>query len=194
MPLFKPAILGFFLFFFLFAMATIGLQQFTPLALIQDRAMTLVTGNAAIFAFLVGSPLGILSGGYLADRAARHVELLGAACFVSVSILVLGIGWLDITGIGLYMAFGLAGFIFGLAIPSRDMLVRSFTPEGASGRVFGFVYGGLDTGAAITPVLFGWFLDLRHPDWVFYVSGLLFLLSAALMIGTARIIKPPQAP
>jgi MFS family permease len=104
---------------------------------------------------------------------------------------VLGIGWLDITGLSLYAAFGLAGFIFGLAIPSRDLVVRSITPEGASGRVFGFVYGGLDTGAAITPLLYGWFLDLRHPDWVFFSSGLLFLLSAVFMIGTARLVTPP---
>lgn len=186
--LFRPAILGFFLFFLMFAMATIGLQQFTTLALIQDRGLSLVTANGAIFAFLIGSPAGILLGGVLADRIGRHLEIAGAACFVCVSILVLGIGWLDITGTGLYAAFGLAGLIFGIAIPSRDMVVRSVTPEGASGRVFGFVYGGLDTGAAITPVLYGWFLDLQHPDWVFLSSGLLFALSAAMMIGTAKFV------
>lgn len=192
--LFQPAILGFFLFFLLFAMATIGLQQFTTLALIEDRAMTLVTGNAAIFAFLIGSPVGIVVGGFLADRLGHHLEIAGAGCFVCVSILVLGIGWLDITGISLYAAFGIAGLIFGLAIPSRDLVVRSVTPEGASGRVFGFVYGGLDTGAAITPLLYGWFLDLHHPDWVFFSSGILFLLAAVLMIGTARIVATPPRP
>ena len=190
--LFKPAILGFFLFFLLFAMATIGLHQFTTLALFQDRGMSLVTGNAAIFAFLVGSPIGILVGGFLADRIGRHLEITGAGCFVGVGILVLGIGWLDITGLSLYAAFGLAGLIFGMAIPSRDLVVRSITPEGASGRVFGFVYGGLDTGAAITPLLYGWFLDLKHPDWVFLSSGLLFLLAAVLMVGTAKFVKPSR--
>ena len=192
--LFKPAILGFFLFFLLFAMATIGLQQFTTLALIEDRAMTLVTGNAAIFAFLVGSPVGIVVGGFLADRIGRHLEIAGAACFVCVGILVLGIGWLDITGTGLYAMFGMAGLIFGLAIPSRDLVVRSVTPEGASGRVFGFVYGGLDTGAAITPLLYGWFLDLGNPDWVFSSSGLLFLLAALLMITAAKIVAATHRP
>lgn len=188
--LFRPAILGFFLFFVLFAMATIGLQQFTPLSLVQGRSLSLVAANAAIFAFLIGSPVGILVGGILADRLGRHLEIAGAACFVCVSIIVLGIGWLDITGVILYAAFGIAGLIFGIAIPSRDMVVRSVTPEGASGRVFGFVYGGLDTGAAITPVLYGWFLDLRNPDWVFLSSGILFLLAAFLMIGTANMATP----
>ncbi|MBT5050460.1 MAG: MFS transporter [Rhodospirillaceae bacterium] len=190
--LFKPAILGFFVFFVLFAMATIGLHQFTPLALVQDQALSLVAANAAIFAFLIGSPAGILAGGVVADRMGHHLEIAGAGCFLCVSILVLGIGWLDITGMGLYAAFGLAGFIFGMAIPSRDMVVRSVTPEGASGRVFGFVYGGLDTGAAITPLLYGWFLDLQHPDWVFLSSGLLFLLAGAFMIGTAKIVVSPR--
>ena len=193
--LLQPAIIGFFLFFVLFAMATIGLQQFTSLALVQDQGLSLVAANAGIFTFLIGAPIGILVGGVLADKMGRHLETVGAACFVSVSILVLGIGLLDMTGTALYGAFGTAGVVFGIALPSRDMVVRAATPEGASGRVFGFVYGGLDTGAAITPVLYGWFLDLKHPDWVFSVSSILFLLAAVLMIGTTKFaLKPNHRP
>jgi len=190
--LFQPAIIGFFLFFVLFAMATIGLQQFTPLALVQDQGLTLVAANAGIFSFLIGAPIGILVGGILADKMGRHLETVGAACFLGVSILVRGIGWLDMTGTALYAVFGTAGIVFGIALPSRDMVVRAATPEGASGRVFGFVYGGLDTGAAITPVIYGWFLDLHHPDWVFTSSSILFLLAAILMIGTAKFTLMPR--
>jgi hypothetical protein len=39
------------------------------------------------------------------------------------------------------------------------MLVRKSTPPGASGRVFGFVYSGLDLGSSGAPILFGWMLD-----------------------------------
>jgi hypothetical protein len=35
--------------------------------------------------------------------------------------------------------------------PSRDMLVCGAAPVGATGTVFGFVYSGLDLGAAMTP-------------------------------------------
>jgi len=46
----------------------------------------------------------------------------------------------------------LAGFFVGGTSPSRDMLVRSATPPGASGKVYGFVYSGLDLGSALTPL------------------------------------------
>ena len=46
-----------------------------------------------------------------------------------------------------------------MIMPSRDMLVRAVTPEGASGKVFGFVSTGLNVGSAITPLLFGWIMD-----------------------------------
>ena len=184
----KPGIMGFFVFFVVFAMATIGLQQFTPIALVLDRGMSLVTANANITAFLVGAPLGIIVGGIFADRYTSNLEVLGACCFVGVGVLTLVIALFDSLGNGLYFVFCIAGFIFGIAIPCRDMVVRSVTPEGASGRVFGFVYGGLDTGAAITPLLYGWFLDLKHPLWVFWASAVLFFLSAATMIGTTKLI------
>ena len=46
----------------------------------------------------------------------------------------------------------LAGFLTGMTIPSRDMLVRAAAPPGATGKVFGFVYSGLDIGATISPL------------------------------------------
>ncbi|MDC0032973.1 MFS transporter [Alphaproteobacteria bacterium] len=185
--LLKPIIIGFFLFFVLLAMAMIGLQNFTPTALVQDHKLSLVSANAVISAFLIGAPIGIIAGGLVADKIARHQDILASSMFFGVGILILSVTVLSISGTWLYVAFGLSGFLFGAAIPSRDMVVRSATPAGASGRVFGFVYGGLDTGAAITPVLYGWFLDLQHPSWVFLSSGMLFLMAAFLMIITAQM-------
>ena len=43
----------------------------------------------------------------------------------------------------------LTGFAIGSTGPSRDMIVRGATPPGASGRVYGFVYSGLDLGATL---------------------------------------------
>ncbi len=53
----------------------------------------------------------------------------------------------------------LAGFLTGMTIPSRDMLVRAASPPGATGKVFGFVYSGLDIGATISPLVIGLFVD-----------------------------------
>ena len=47
----------------------------------------------------------------------------------------------------------LIGFAIGSTGPSRDLIVRNATPKGAAGRVYGFVYSGLDLGAMIGPVL-----------------------------------------
>ena len=43
----------------------------------------------------------------------------------------------------------LAGFGTGLAAPSRDMLIKRASPPGATGRVYGTVYSGLDVGFAL---------------------------------------------
>jgi len=186
--LLKPSILGLFLFFVLLAMAMIGIQNFTPSALILDRGLSVVAAGAAVTAFLIGTPTGIIAGGYLADKIQNHQDIAGSAAIGCVGLALLGIYGISATGVLLYCIFGIAGFLFGVALPSRDMVVRSATPEGASGRVFGFVYGGLDTGAAITPVLYGWFLDMQHPNWVFLSSGVLFILAALLMLFTAKSI------
>jgi len=45
----------------------------------------------------------------------------------------------------------MTGFSMGVTAPSRDMLVRAATPRGSSGKVFGFVYSGLDVGSLIAP-------------------------------------------
>ncbi len=61
-----------------------------------------------------------------------------------------------------------AGFAAGLTNPSRDLIVRASTPPGATGKVYGFVYSGLDVGSMVTPVFFGWLLDRGQPPAVFY--------------------------
>ena len=47
--------------------------------------------------------------------------------------------------------FARTGFAHRRTGPSRDLIVRHATPQGASGRVYGFVYSGLDLGATVWP-------------------------------------------
>jgi len=55
------------------------------------------------------------------------------------------------------------GFCTGIAGPSRDLLVRraatSRFGQAAYGRVYGFVYSGLDLGLALAPLVFGGLMD-----------------------------------
>jgi MFS family permease len=58
------------------------------------------------------------------------------------------------------------GFGVGFAGPGRDLLVRraatSRFGRSSFGRVYGFVYSGLDTGQALSPLVFGPVLDAGH--------------------------------
>ena len=73
----------------------------------------------------------------------------------------------------LYPLFVITGFLFGFGFASRDMLV-SLAPAGASGAVFGFVFSGLDIGAAIIPLVYGYFLGVGLEFYVFYLGGVNF--------------------
>jgi MFS transporter, FSR family, fosmidomycin resistance protein len=74
------------------------------------------------------------------------------------------------------LLLGAAGFAGGFTNPSRDLIVRAATPAGSTGKVYGFVYSGLDVGSIAAPVAFGWLLDRGEPAAVFYaVVGVLAL-------------------
>ena len=51
------------------------------------------------------------------------------------------------------------------------MIVRASTPAGATGRVYGFVYSGLDVGSLSTPVFYGWLMDHDLPQGVFFAAA-----------------------
>jgi len=186
--LLRPSIIAFFLFFTILAMGLIGMQNFTPTALVAGRGFDLVSASGALTGFLFGAPIGIFIGGYAADKI-KQQDIVALFCIIIAGVLVFLVPLLLLSGWLLTVQFFLAGIFFGLALPNRDMVVRASTPKGASGRVFGFVYGGLDTGAAITPAIYGWFVDLGRPDWVFFSSGVLLSIAALIIFATARAVR-----
>ena len=74
---------------------------------------------------------------------------------------------------------GLAGILFGMIQPSRDMLVRKAAPPGAAGRVFGIVSTGFNIGGIVGPLLFGWLMDHGEPRWIFG-AAVVFMAATAL--------------
>jgi MFS family permease len=93
----------------------------------------------------------------------------------------------------------LSGFGVGLAGPSRDMLIKRASPPGATGRVYGMVYSGLDIGFAMSAPVFGAILDGGRPDGVFYGAALVLGLgiASASMMGlrlalSARRVAAPS--
>ena len=80
----------------------------------------------------------------------------------------------------------LIGFALGSTGPSRDLIVRAATPKGAAGRVYGFVYSGLDLGGIIGPVAFGFLLDHGHPREMLFGVAACYLLAIGTVIRVRR--------
>jgi len=170
-----------FLYFLLLAAALIGVQNFGVAGLVALYDAPVALASSALTAFLIGGAAGILTGGYVAGRARRHdLVAAGGMLASALAVLLLASGALSQALIAPMLA--LAGFASGLTNPSRDLLVRGATPPGASGKVYGFVYSGLDVGSMATPVLYGWMLDRALAAGVFYTVFAVLLLTVATVL------------
>jgi MFS family permease len=185
-------ILSAFAYFAFIATALIGVQTFgvTTLMRIYDTPLGLATG--ALTAFLVGGATGILAGGLLADRTRRH-DIVAVAGLVAAAGLMLLLATGALAPTLLPITLGLTGFCHGATGPSRDMLVRAATPAGASGKVFGFVYSGLDLGSCLTPLAFGWLLDHGDPRLLFVAVGILMLMTIGTVVQVRRSAQAAPA-
>ncbi|MGE0421036.1 MAG: MFS transporter [Reyranellaceae bacterium] len=177
-------------FFVLLALSGGGIQAFSVVALGQINGTPASTANIALSAYLLLSALGVLVGGLLADRTSRH-ERIAAAGFLATSIMVVAVGWGDLGAAALIAAMGVGGLLNGIIQPSRDMIVRSVTPPGAFGKVFGFVSTGFNIGGMIAPLLYGWLLDRGEPRMVFALVAAFILLALFTVITRP---KPQPAP
>ena len=185
-------ILSAFAYFAFIATALIGVQTFgvTGLVRVYDTPMALAT--AALTAFLFGGAAGILAGGMLADRTNRH-DLVAVAGLIAAAILMMLLATGSVAASLLPVVLAVAGFSQGVTGPSRDMLVRAATPPGASGKVFGFVYSGLDLGSCLVPVAFGWLLDHGDPRMLFLAVGVLMLCTIGTVVQVRRSAQPSPA-
>lgn len=156
-----------FIYFTVFAAGLAGLQSFGVSAMIEQYGVAATAASSALTAYLVSAAIGILAGGFVAARVSRHDRVAAAGLAVN-AVAVLLIAMNQIPGAGLPAALAIAGFASGMVAPSRDLIVRASTPPGATGRVFGFVYSGLDVGSFVTPVFYGGMLDHSLPQGVFY--------------------------
>jgi MFS family permease len=164
-----PAILSLTGFFTLIALSNSAMISFSVVALLASQNLTLIAANTALTAFLTGSALGVLAGGNLADKTQRHGDVAAAGYGLSALITLL-VALLVLPETVIVVAFGLAGFLSGVIMPSRDMLVRKAAPPGAAGSAFGIVSTGFNIGGIIGPMLFGWMMDRGAPRGVFAVA------------------------
>lgn len=187
-----PVVWFSFLFFFLVTSAFGGLQSFSTPVLSGLYGLAPAVAVTALTGYLLGSVGGMIVGGFVAARVQSHdravgLALAGAALFAIVLATGLPPAWSVIPlMVGIGVGVGLAG-------PSRDLLVRQVAtqvvPAGkaspAFGRIYGFVYSGLDVGLATGPVVFGMLLDAGGRNGVLPGIALLQILAVvtALAMG-----------
>ena len=177
-----PAVWLSFGFFFLTALALGGIQSFASASLVALYGVSLAAATTAYTGYMLASAGGMLLGGFLAARAERHDRTIGVAFALAAAMALLLAaavvpGWLAV------LLMGAIGFAAGIAGPSRALLSRAAAPKQATGRVFGVVYSGLDSGLAVGPLLFGTLMDGGRPAWVFACIALFQLLAIGTAVG-----------
>jgi MFS family permease len=187
-----PALIVLMIFFMLLSLSNAGIGNFGVVALMSGYGVTFSAANIALTAFLGASAIGVLAGGFLADRTTRHGQV-AAACFGVNAAIVFMIATINLSQVPLTAAMALAGFLGGVIAPSRDMLVRSAAPPGAAGRAFGIVSTGFNIGGIISPLLFGWIMDQKQPHWVFGASVVFMVVTVLLALATERGPHEKQA-
>ena len=183
----QPAILLCFFYFIFQTTASIGLQTFLPSALNAGLDVPLVLATSAVTAYLLGGAAGIVAGGFLAARTTRHDRVAGIG-LLSGALLVALVATGAVPRPLIVPLFAVIGLVLGSTGPSRDLIVRNATPKGAAGRVYGFVYSGLDLGATLGPVWFGLMLDHQLAREMFYVIAALFLVAIATVVNVRRAV------
>ncbi|HEX6136486.1 MAG TPA: MFS transporter [Casimicrobiaceae bacterium] len=188
----QPAILLCFFYFIFQTSAAVGLQTFLPPALNTGLAVPLVIATSAVTAYLLGGTAGIVVGGFLAVRTTRHDRVAATGLLLGAALLALVAG--NVVPLHFVVPlFVVIGLCIGATGPSRDLIVRNATPKGAAGRVYGFVYSGLDLGAMLGPVWFGMMLDHGLAREVFFVIGALFVVAIGTVVQVRRAVTPQAA-
>ena len=177
-----------FLFFLLAVMAFGGLQNFAPPILERTYGLSLAVATSGLTAYLLGSAAGIAAGGFFASHGERHERLVAVSLAVAaLCAIMLATASMPASSVVALMA--MMGIGAGFSNPSRDLLVRraatSTFGTAAFGRVYGFVYSGIDVGLALAPLAFGLFMDAGRYTHVLWGVALLQSLAifAALAVG-----------
>jgi len=189
-----PAVWLGFAFFCAYAFALGGVQSFAPEAARLLHGVPIEAVAWCLTAFMLASAGGTLLGGFLAGDPERAERVI-AACFGAAALLALSLAWLPWPGVAVPFVFAAMGVAAGLANPSRDMLIRRATPPGATGRVYGVVYSGLDLGMSTSPLLFGMMMDAQSPKLVFVgiAAAQALLILGAFRTGRATRLRSVAA-
>jgi len=184
-----------FAFFLVAVMAFGGLQNFGPPVLERVYGVSIALATSGLTAYLLGSAAGVAAGGFFASRG-EHQDRLVAVALASAALCSVGLASGAAPTWSLVALMGMMGFGVGFSGPSRDILVRraatSTFGSAAYGRIYGFVYSGIDTGLAVAPLAFGLFMDAgRYGAVLWGVAAMQCLaIVTALTVGSRSRASP----
>ncbi len=171
-----------FIFFFFATAAFSILQNFAPAVFGTIYGMSVDAAAAALSSYLLASAAGIVVGGFIASRR-ESAETTVAVALGAAALTALLLASQIVPSWSVAVLLAIMGFGVGVSNPSRDLLVRRAATtrfgKASYGRVYGFVYSGLDAGFAVSPLVFGPLLDSGH--FVSPLIGVAALQAGALL-------------
>jgi predicted MFS family arabinose efflux permease len=157
-------------------------QSFSVSILKAMHGISFEAATLTLTAYMLCGAVGMFIGGFVAAKS-RHSDRVVAMSMTAAAVL------LALCGTGMFGAtltmvvLATTGFAVGIGGPSRDMMIKKATPKGATGRVYGLVYSGLDTGLALSPLIFGVFMDRGWFGATLMGAAAMLLLSVVAALG-----------
>jgi len=173
-----------FVFFIMLTIGFTGIRSFMVVALNQLYGISDLIGNTVLTGFMAGSFVGVLIGGFVADKYGPRIAT-AVGTLVGAAVLLIFVGSYDLPVIVILVAITISGMLQGILLPSRDLLIRAVTPTGSMGKVVGFLTMGMMLAAALVQPIFGWLMDINEPRWVFWLSAI-FVAAALFCFSSAR--------
>ena len=181
-----PVVWWCFSFFFLSTMTLAVVQSFSVSILQALHHVTFEAATITLTAYMLCAAAGMFVGGFVAAQWPKHSDKVVATC------MAVGALFMALCGSGLFGAqitmvvLAATGLAVGVGGPSRDMMIKKATPKGATGRVYGMVYSGLDTGFAVSPLIFGVFMDHGWYGATLLGAAVALMLSVVVALGVGR--------
>ena len=186
--LLSPSMLIGMLLFLMLAISHGGITAFSVAAIKDLYNLPLAAANAPLSAYLAASAFGVLFGGWIADRAANQDRAV-AVYLLLIALSIIPIAALSLPVWLITLLTGVAGFLSGAIAPSRDLMIKSMTPAGSSGKVFGFVTSGFNIGGIVTPFIFGAAMDSGESRLVFWLVVAFNVVTLIVVFATGRQVQ-----
>ncbi|PUE08534.1 MFS transporter [Limnohabitans sp. T6-5] len=181
-----PVVWWCFAFFLLSTMTLAVVQNFSVPILKALHGVSLEMASMTLTAYMLMGAVGMLFGGFVAARFPKWSDRVVAVC-MSVAAVFMALCASGLLGaMGSLWVLAATGFALGVGGPSRDLMIKKATPKGATGRVYGLVYSGLDVGFALSPVIFGFFMDKGWYSATLLAAASVLLLSVGTALGVGR--------